>query len=419
MRRIYFLTAFIILNSLFLIPVGRAAVTPEELKAQIDEKNRALQEVNQKIQQTQKDLEATAGKSRTLQQEVKKADQQIGQLNLSIKGSEINISRLQLEVDSLAFDINDTRTKVNVKKSGVAQILRILQHKDEENALTIFLKNKSLADSMAELQNLATFNTSLSSEINDLKILDSDLSKKLDLTSQKKSNLELENENLKNKKTIVATQKIERQNLLAQTKNQEKVYQGLISDLEKQQNAISDQIETIENQLRQSFDPSLLPLKRPGVLAWPVQLVRDGGLAYITQHYGEKSYLYRGKAHNGMDLGGLPIGSPVFAAADGKVVAVDNNDVSIWKKYQYGKYVLIEHNNNLSTLYGHLSAQAVKVGAIVKKGDLIGYLGKTGYATGPHLHFGVYWTPSILMKTILPAAGLVPVGVTIAPEDYL
>lgn len=395
------------------------AVTPEELRSAIEAKTQALQEVNQKIQQTQKELEAAETKGRTLQQEIKKTDQQIGQLNLGIKASEINIDKLGLEVNFLQNDITDVRSQITVKKAGVAQLLKILQQKDNENILAIFLRNTSLADSVSELTNIAKFNQSIAAEVGNLQILNNELSGKLDLTSKKKSNLELENKNLKNRKTLAANTKTEKQTLLVQTKNQEKTFQTLISELEKQQNAISDEIDKIEDELRAKFDQSILPSKRPGVLAWPVKLKKDGGTAYITQHYGEVSYLYRGKPHNGLDLGGMPVGTPVFAADDGKVVAVDNNDRSAWSKYQYGKYILIDHNNNLSTLYAHLSAQTVRVGAVVKRGDLIGYIGKTGYATGPHLHFGVYWAPSIFMKSVPPAAGLVPIGVTIRPEDYL
>jgi murein DD-endopeptidase MepM/ murein hydrolase activator NlpD len=107
------------------------------------------------------------------------------------------------------------------------------------------------------------------------------------------------------------------------------------------------------------------------------------------------------------------IGTPIYAAGDGQVFAVGNNG-----NVQYGKYVVIKHENNLATLYGHLSRQVVSAGKSVKKGDIIGYSGSTGYSTGPHLHFGVYWAPSIELKTI-SGAGLVPVGVTVNPEDYL
>lgn len=161
-----------------------------------------------------------------------------------------------------------------------------------------------------------------------------------------------------------------------------------------------------------------MPIKRPGVFAWPIKLIKDGGVGHITQHQGEVSRLYKGKPHNGLDIG-APLGTPVYAAADGIVKEIGNNDINYYRRYQYGKYILIKHENNLSTLYAHLSRQIISRGANVKKGDLIGYSGNTGYSTGSHLHFGVYWAPSVLMKSVHPAAGLVPIGVVINPEDYL
>ena len=201
------------------------------------------------------------------------------------------------------------------------------------------------------------------------------------------------------------------------TKNQEQVYAGQIAELDRQQGEISKVIDQIEATLRESFDPTLLPIKRAGVLAFPVQNPR------VTQKYGstpDAQKLYKSKIHNGIDFG-VPLGTPVYASYDGKVVAVDNNDkgISRFQKYQYGKHIVIEHQNSLATLYAHLSRQVVTKGQEVKKGELIGYSGNTGYSTGPHLHFTVLWAPSVQYKKIAPAAGLVPIGITIDPEEYL
>lgn len=395
-----------------------AAEIPEELRDSISQKTKELETINQQIAETQKKLEETESKGKTLKNEISQVDQRLNQLNLGIKASEININKLKLEVESLQYDLKDIRGSIDTTKAGIVKLFRELVKKDRESLIVTFLRGNSLADSVNELENTVSLNSSLSEKVVNLQILDKQVAENIDSTAKKKSLVERENENLKNKKTIAAVQKNEKQTLLTVTKNQEKNYQNLLSDLEKQQNAISDEIGKFEDQLRAAFDPTLLPSKRPGVFAWPIQLKKYGGLAYITQHFGEKSYLYRGKPHNGLDVGG-PVGTPIYAADDGTVSAVDNNDRSSWQKYQYGKYVMIEHGNNISTLYAHLSKQNVKKGDTVKRGDVIGYLGNTGYATGPHLHFGAYWTPSIQFKTISPANGLVPVGVIISPEDYL
>jgi len=396
-------------------------LTPDELKRAIEEKAKALAEINDKITQAEQDLKTTESKSKSLQNELKKSDYTINQLNLNIKSSELNIQKLNLEIDALKYDINDTESQIDVKKTGIADLLRELQQKDKESALFILLKNKSLAESIDEANSIIDINSGLSSEVSALQDLNTQLSGKLTDRSTKKSKVELENKNLKNRKVILQNQKTERQALLTQTKNQEKNYQTLIAQLEKEQDNLSKEIEEIEAKLRASFDPNLLPVKRSGVLGWPIKLKKEGGVAVISQKYGQTAYsarLYKSNFHNGLDFG-ASVGTPVFAAEDGIVSATDNNDKNSWQKYQYGQYIMIEHGNNLVSLYAHLSTSLVRKGDSVNRGDLIGYSGNTGYSTGPHLHFGVYWKSSVIFKTLTPAKGLVPVGVTVNPEDYL
>ncbi len=392
--------------------------TREELEAKIKEKSTALEAINQQLETTNQNLKSTQQEKTTLQKELKTLQNNITQLELNIKSDELTSQKLELEVDSLNYDIRDITLTVTDKVAAVGYLLRELQKTEYQNLLEIFLKNVSLADSVMETQSLKNVRSQLAIDIANLQNLQNQMNQKLDLVSTKQSDIELHQKNLKTRKILVQDQQGERKVLLDQTKNKETVYQKQFEDLKSQQDKISDEISVFEEQLRASFDESLLPTKRPGVFAWPVQMVASGGKGRITQHFGERSNLYRGRPHNGLDIG-APIGTPVFAAADGVIIAVDNNDRSAWSKYQYGKYIIVKHNNNLSTLYAHLSKQYASVGQIVKAGEVIGYIGSTGYATGPHLHFGVYWSASIQMKAVPPAAGRVPIGVVIAPEDYL
>jgi murein DD-endopeptidase MepM/ murein hydrolase activator NlpD len=87
------------------------------------------------------------------------------------------------------------------------------------------------------------------------------------------------------------------------------------------------------------------------------------------------------RMHTGVDFA-ASTGTPVKAADDG-VVAVAGT------RGGYGTTVILDHNNGLATLYGHLSRLAVGEGAKVARGQVIGYAGSTGYSTGPHLHFEV------------------------------
>ena len=91
-----------------------------------------------------------------------------------------------------------------------------------------------------------------------------------------------------------------------------------------------------------------------------------------------------GRGHRGIDINGSNIYGKAFVAADSGTVAYVSYNDSI-----YGIYCIIDHGNGYSTLYGHCSGLAVKKGQTVKKGQKIGYVGSSGIATGPHLHFGV------------------------------
>ena len=101
----------------------------------------------------------------------------------------------------------------------------------------------------------------------------------------------------------------------------------------------------------------------------------------ITSPYG-----YRwGKIHQGVDISGTGDGSPIYAAADGIVVSAGPHSILGWKA---GNAIVIKHANNYYTSYAHLKFVSVAVGAPVKKGQIIGSMGKSGFATGVHLHFG-------------------------------
>ncbi len=394
-----------------------APVPAESLRAQIEAKNAELQKLMEERAKIEEQLEQNSSLKNSLQKELKTIDYNVSQLNLSIKANKVTLDKITLEIESLSGDIKGIEESIDNKKATIGRLMVELQQKDRENFLMIFLRNQSLAESVSEAQSIATLNSDLNASAETLRKYQGDLVEKLSEEQIKKQQKEREKINLTNREQIVKTQKDAKNTVLTQTKNQEKIYQAQIAELDKQQEEISKVIDEYEDQLRKSFDPSLLPVKRPGVIGFPVEN------PYLTQDFGPTAFAqkaYRSKVHNGVDFR-APVGTPVMSVEAGTVITVDNNDrgTSRWLKYQYGKYVLIEHDNGLTSIYAHLSRQIVQKGTQVGKGDIIGYSGDTGYSYGAHLHLTLYWTPSVSLKSIAPAAGLVPVGVTINPRDYL
>ena len=121
----------------------------------------------------------------------------------------------------------------------------------------------------------------------------------------------------------------------------------------------------------------------------------------VTAHFGDQRMLNGKKktVHYGLDLDGQ-VGDPVTAANDGTVVLVRDC-------YTSGNTVLLSHGGGVFTGYFHLSAFKVKAGSHVKRGDLLGLVGKTGRVTGPHLHFlarvdNLYVNPEALLALPFP-----------------
>lgn len=118
--------------------------------------------------------------------------------------------------------------------------------------------------------------------------------------------------------------------------------------------------------------------------------VTKTALPALTGYFGNPlpgAYKSQGiHGNNGVDLAGMPKGSPVLAAAAGTVIVAKNDG---GYNGGYGNYVVVTHDNGTQTLYGHLSSVSVSVGQSVAKGEKLGGVGNTGKSTGIHLHFEV------------------------------
>lgn len=154
--------------------------------------------------------------------------------------------------------------------------------------------------------------------------------------------------------------------------------------------AVAKQLEEDRAAFAHAFDQQFAPLSLKGNFAWPRPAVITAGFGDLRTFNGQKQ-----SQHYGTDLQGR-IGDQVVAANDGVVVLARGC-------YMSGNTVVLFHGAGLFTLYFHLSKFDVTNGQWVKRGQVLGLVGKTGRATGPHLHWGVrvnalYVNAATLMK---------------------
>jgi lipoprotein YgeR len=132
--------------------------------------------------------------------------------------------------------------------------------------------------------------------------------------------------------------------------------------------------QTSRDELRQAEPASAHAIILAAPLRWPLA----PGRIIVGSPFGTRE----GRPHEGIDLP-APIGTPVFAAADGRVAYAGNGIRG------YGNLIVVRHGGDLLTVYAHNSVLLVTPGQPVRAGDRIALVGQSGHATGPHLHFEV------------------------------
>ncbi len=144
---------------------------------------------------------------------------------------------------------------------------------------------------------------------------------------------------------------------------------------------VSDKLATFDSktqtvQIHDPVDNSVIKKISP-VVTWPVKGV-------ITFEFGESNWPYQ-PFHTGIDIANPygKQGDPITPFMIGKVIYAGE---IFWG---YGKHIIIDHGNNITSIYGHLSKIYVYPGEDVKPGQVIGLEGSTGWSTGPHLHFQI------------------------------
>ena len=115
-----------------------------------------------------------------------------------------------------------------------------------------------------------------------------------------------------------------------------------------------------------------------------IQPVKNDDLTRMASGFGYRidPFTKSRRMHGGMDFS-APRGTPIYAASDGKIIRADSRSSG------YGKHIRIDHGFGYVTLYAHLNKYNVKRNQIVKKGDIIGFVGNTGRSQAPHLHYEV------------------------------
>lgn len=397
------------------------AKTLAEIQAEREENNQKIAEYEAQLDKLANDKENSKQYQETLQNQIKLYKANIDSLNAEIntiskdiENAENNIKAIDASIVKMQNDIDDGVEKFKKR-------LYSIYVSSDHNLAEVILGSTSFSEMVANkemLKRIADY---------DKKLIDDILSNIENIEDSKKQ-LEVEKRTLEMKKSDLQKRKDDKKIELDAYSEKMQQTQEEIDRLQREMDALNDDINDLkainaeldaedtkiqneilrqqalaqqkyedeQQQLQQQqpstggdSQPIVIPPPSGGGFMWPTP-----GFYYITSPFG-----YRwGRLHGGIDIGDAGMhGSAVAASRSGTVIAVNNSCGHNYYKTSscgcgggYGNYVTIAHDGTYSTHYAHLSSAAVSVGDYVQQGQVIGYVGCTGFSMGSHLHFEVY-----------------------------
>jgi len=334
-----------------------------KLKAEKAEQGAVLAAIRKKIANTQAQID--------------RCNQEIASINDKISANKADIKAKEAEIEA--------------DKTAFKKRIRAIYMSNSDSSVQILMG----ADDFADFLQLSQLTASISSH--DKRLME-DLKGEIEVLNQKNA----ENEKLlEDQVSIKATINEQQKELESQENDAAAIYNKTANEQANQQDNLDDVNAAIRKKQKELEDSiaqtNYKAFINPNTgLQWPVS-----GIFTVSSHFGPRW----GSNHNGMDIanGGGIAGHPIRAVADGYVTLVFNGCTHNYKKSGnccgngYGNYCTVNHGTlningssaNYVAYYAHASKIIVSNGQYVKQGQVLGYVGTTGWSTGYHLHFGM------------------------------
>jgi murein DD-endopeptidase MepM/ murein hydrolase activator NlpD len=376
--------AFGAISSFFLANLQVEAALTADSRQKYEDAIKQRDALEKEIEALTKVLDSTSREAQSYATALKQLELAQKRLETNLKLTSTQISKTSITLDDIKDDIDATEVRITSTSAAVSENIRNMSMAESESVLEELLANKTISGAWDYINALHSVGNEIKIQLEDLRDERMFLGAKRDQMEGEKAKLESYRKTLSAESKAIESTKAEKDRLLKAAEEKKESYEAMIEEKRKEKEAFERELFAYESQLKISLDPSAIPGARSGILSWPVSNVS------VTQYFGKTvaaRRLYTSGSHGGIDLR-ASIGTKIRAALSGTVL--DTEAVRSKSGCQYGKWVLIRHPNGLTTIYGHLSAVSVSPGDVVLTGDVIGLSGDTGYATGPHLHFGVY-----------------------------
>jgi len=361
----------------------------EKLQQEIRDRNNRLGDIEKEIAQFEGELKVVGAEKNTLQRAINQLELERKKVRAEINYTQQKIDSTDLELNKLVIEIDTTEEDIALQQTAIASIIRDNYQRSDSTVVEMILTRGNFSEFWNAMEANQRVNDSMSEKVRNLQTLKGTLGGKKIETQEKRGLLVQLKDQYGDQNLVLANNRAEQAELLSVTQSEEANYQKLLKEKQSAREKIVAEMRDFEAKLQFILDPNTIPSPGTQVFDWPLKNVIITQLFGGTEFARRNASVYGGRAyHPGVDFG-APRGTPIHAPLAGTVRAIGNTD-AVPGCFSWGKWTLIDHANGLATMYAHQDVVSVTPGQRVATGEIIGYVGNTGFSTGPHLHFTLY-----------------------------
>lgn len=419
--------AFVLCAALVLVtgvfPTRVQAKSLDDLKKDYNELEKEIEANQKKLENIQNQQASNAEKMKLLSSQAEAISSQLDVLNSQLSVLNADIADYDREISALDKKIADAQSKIDkidadisATQEKISERLRATYMAGSSSWIEILLESDSISSLLLRIQLLASVTendnkliSKLEKQIEELNAAKAEIDKdkkaleeKRSLLVEKKSELDSKNKTLSSKQSAYNANYRQISAIMTSLDRSSAEYQQELQRQYRKRAAFERQIDQLVSGGSQGGDNDYYD---NGEMLWPVPYKNS----YISAGYGyydpEGDGTYT--MHPAIDIvvreNGVNVsyGKNIIAAQSGKVLVRGYSDVG-------GNYITIDHGDGYRTYYGHCSKIIASAGQYVEKGEVIAYIGNTGYVTGPHVHFQVMQVKNGVVNRLNPLNFVTP-----------
>lgn len=374
-----------------ILPMTVSAATSAEIKEEIekleDEQMGIWMEMDELEAQQDENWETTeemVAQKNNIDQQINLLNTEIENINEQIRNYALLIAENQEELDA-AESVYEDLSEKNKER------IRAMEEEGKLSYWSVLFKASSFMDLIDRLNMIEEIQEADERRLEELAQAANAVAEARTTLEEEKASLETSRLELDEAQAVLDAKRAEADEILAALNAEHRELVAMYEEYEALEAALSAEIAKAEKEYTEQKKKEEEAARPPASSGGSTSAPSSGGwvtpcsYTVLTSAYGWRTHPITGKQsfHNGVDLANVQ-GTPIYAAKSGTVTVATYNGV-------YGYYVQINHGDGFSSLYGHLTHYIVGVGQSVSAGQVIGYMGSTGWSTGPHLHFTIYY----------------------------